>query len=197
MTALLFARDGAFSPDLTARTEYPGSLAVYEARGGSLPRPWPAPEVQEFRSGDVVTGNDWTVTVQSVVHQQPYLHCFGFRLDTPEGSFVYSGDSGPCKGMERLAEDCDVLVHMCHYISGTALNPGMQKGSSGHMEVAELAAKSGARTLVVSHVTEQMDVPGVRERLLQEIGRVFSGNVIWGEDLMRIPLHGPKPRKLL
>ena len=197
MSELMFSKDGAFSPDLTARTEYPGSLAVYEARGGKLPRPWPAPEVQEFRSGDVITGNGWTVTVQSVVHQQPYIQCFGFRLETPEGSFVYSGDCGPCKGMERLARDCDVLVHMCHYISGTALNAGMQKGSSGHMEIADLAAKANVRTLVVSHVTEQMDVPGVRERLLQEIGRVYSGNVIWGEDLMRIPLRGPEPRKLL
>ena len=197
MSELLFAKDGVFAPDLTARTEYPGSLAVYEARGGTLPRPWPAPEVQEIRSGDVIDGGAWTVTVQSVVHQQPYLHCFGFRLDTEDGSFVYSGDTGPCKGMERLAKDCDVLVHMCHYISGTALNAGMQKGSSGHMEIANLAATANVGTLVVSHVTEQMDVPGVRERLLQEIGSVYSGNVIWGEDLMQIPLKGPAPKKLL
>ena len=197
MSELLFAKDGAFSPDLTARTEYPGSLAVYEARGGTLPRPWPAPEIQEIRSGDSIAGNNWTVTVQAVVHQQPYLHCFGFRLDTDEGSFVYSGDTGPCRGMERLAQDCDVMVHMCHYISGTALNAGMQKGSSGHMEIANLAAKANVRTLVVSHVTEQMDVPGIRERLLQEIGSVYSGNVIWGEDLMRIPLQGPTPKQLL
>jgi hypothetical protein len=42
-----------------------------------------------------------------------------------------------------------------------------------------------------------MDVPGVRERLLKEMADIYSGNIIWGEDLMEIPLEGPKPAKLL
>lgn len=196
MTRSLFAADGAYSPDLTARTSYPGSLAFYEARGGSLPRAWPNPVVSEIRSGQVIDGGAWKISVQAVVHQQPYLHCFGFRLDCEAGSFAYSGDCGPCKGMEKLAKDCDVLVHMCHFISGTALNEGVSKGSSGHLDVASLAAATNVRTLVLTHVTEQMDVPGVRERLLQEIGQVYSGNVIWGEDLMQIPLGDPLPEAL-
>lgn len=77
------------------------------------------------------------------------------------------------------------------------MNPINAKTSSGHMEVATLAAKANVKTVVVSHVTEQMDVPGVRERLLREMGQVYSGNIIWGEDLMEIPVGDPKPAKLL
>jgi len=143
-----------------------------------MPRPRPQPVVQELRSGDTVDGTGWTVSAQSVLHQQPYLHCFGYRIDTPEGSLAYSGDSGPCKGMEVLAQECDVMIHMTHYISGTQLNPINAKTSSGHMEVATLAAKANVKTVVVSQVTEQMDVPGVRERLINKMAAVYSGNII-------------------
>ncbi len=197
MTERLFSDSGVFDRDLTARTSHEGSLAFYEARGGTLPRLRPQPKVRELRSGDQVEGNGWTVSAQSVIHHQPYLHCFGYRIETPDGSLAYSGDSGPCKGMEVLAQDCDVMIHMTHYISGTALNPNNEKTSSGHLEVAKLAAKANVKTCVVSHVTEQMDVPGVRERLLKEMADIYSGNIIWGEDLMEIPLEGPKPAKLL
>ena len=36
-----------------------------------------------------------------------------------------------------------------------------------------------------------------RERLLQEIGEIYDGNVIWGEDLMRIPIADPAPTRLI
>ena len=99
--------------------------------------------------------------------------------------------------MEVLTQDCYVMIHMTHYISGTQLNPIDAKTSSGHMEVATLAAKANVKTVVVSHVTEQMDVPGVRERLINEMAGGYSGNIIWGEDLMEIPVDDPRPVKLL
>lgn len=55
--------------------------------------------------------------------------------------------------MELLARDCDVLVHMCHFISGTALSPEMDKHTMGHLELARLGQAAGVRNLVVSHVT--------------------------------------------
>lgn len=42
-----------------------------------------------------------------------------------------------------------------------------------------------------------MDVPGVRECLLDEIGGIYTGNIIWGEGLMEYLVDGPKPVKLL
>ena len=49
---------------------------------------------------------------------------------------------------------------------------------------------------MISHVTEQMDVPGVREHILRTMGEIYRGNLYFGEDLMQIPLDGPTPRKL-
>lgn len=188
--------NGVFAPDLEARTELPMSQAVFVARGGKLPRAKPRPVVRELKNGDVVAAGDFTVRVHSVIHAQPILECFGYRLEAEGASFVYSGDAGPCKAMEDLARNADVMVHMCHFISGTALNTEFEKRNGGHLEVARLAQAAGVRNLVASHITEQMDVPGVRERLIREMAEIFKGNLFFGEDLMEIPVAAPGPRKL-
>ena len=196
LTELVVGESGIFGPDLAARTELPMSQAVYVARGGTLPRAKPRPVVRELKSGDTVSTSDFVVKVHSVIHAQPILECFGYRLEAEGASFAYSGDAGPCKAMEDLARNADVMVHMCHFISGTALNAEFEKRNGGHLEIARLAQAAGVRNLVASHITEQMDVPGVRERLIREMSDIFKGNLFFGEDLMEIPVGAPGPRKL-
>jgi ribonuclease BN (tRNA processing enzyme) len=196
MTELLIGEEGVLGPDIRARTEHPLSQVVYEARGGILPRERPHPRVVSMRSGDVVEGDGWRVKARSVRHAQPQLDCYGYRLECEEGVFVYSGDSGPCRAMEQLARDCDVLVHMCHYLSGTELGREFAEGCMGHLELARLGAEANVKNLVLSHLTEQMDVPGVRERIVREMSEIYAGNLFLGEDLMRIPVGAPAPHKL-
>ena len=197
VTAALIERDGAFGPDLIARTENLCSVAIYWARGGEGERKKPDPDVTELKPNDVVDGNGWRVTTTGVSHFGPQLVSYGFRLDTPEGSFVYSGDSGPCASMVRLAKDCDVLVHMCHYMSGTQLNEEFAQSCMGHLELARLGAEANVKTIVLTHVTEQIDQPGVRERVLREMAQIYPGNLIFGEDLMEVPVQGPAAAKLM
>ncbi len=196
MTQALIGEDGAFDPDLKARTQLPVSQVIYQARSGALPRKRPEPEVTPIESGEVIEGNGWRVLVRSVRHAQPILDCYGFRLETEAGVFVYSGDSGPCKAMEILARDADVLVHMCHYMSGSELSKEFSDGCMGHLELAVLGRDAKVKNLVISHVTEQMDVPGIRERIVREMGEIYSGNLFFGEDLMIIPVGDPIPQKL-
>ena len=196
MTEAIIGENGLFAPDLAARTELRMSQDVYVARGGKLPRLKPQPVVREMRSGESVDCGGFRVHAHSVLHAQPFLECFGYRMDADGASFAYSGDAGPCKAMELLARDCDVLVHMCHFISGTALNAEFEKRNGGHLEIARLAQAAGVRNLVASHITEQMDVPGVKERLIREMSELYKGNLFFGEDLMEIPVGAPAPRKL-
>ena len=196
MTEAIIGDGGLFAPDLAARTELRMSQDVYVARGGTLPRHKPKPVVHEIRSGDVIDCGGFLVHARSVLHAQPFLECFGYRMEADGCSFAYSGDAGPCKSMELLARGCDVLVHMCHFISGTALSPEMDKHNMGHLELARLGHAAGVRNLVVSHVTEQMDVPGVRERLIREMSALYAGNLFFGEDLMEIPVGAPAAARL-
>jgi ribonuclease Z len=196
MTELIVGANGIFGPDLAARTQLPMSQDVFVARGGTLPRKLPQPVVREISSGETIRCDGFTVEARAVLHAQPFLECFGYRMEADGSSFAYSGDAGPCKAMQELAQDCDVLVHMCHFISGTALSPAMDKHNMGHLELARLGADARVRNLVVSHITEQMDVPGIRERLIREMSQLYAGNLFFGEDLMEIPVGPPVPAKL-
>jgi ribonuclease Z len=108
-------------------------------------------------------------------------------------SLAYSGDAGKSQEFIGLIKGCDVLIHMCHQISGTEPNYEWVRTCAGHREVAEIAHAAKIKTLVLSHITSQMDVPGVRKRLICEIADIFKGHIIWGQDLMEISLDGPKP----
>jgi ribonuclease BN (tRNA processing enzyme) len=65
------------------------------------------------------------------------------------------------------------------------------------MELARLGAEAAVRNIVLSHVTEQIDQPGVRERVIAEMSAVFKGNIFFGEDRMEIPVDKPVAMKLL
>jgi ribonuclease BN (tRNA processing enzyme) len=196
ITERLIADDGAFGLDLISRTRNQASLDVYRARGGAGERARPAPSIHEIAPGQVVEGAGWTVRTVEVHHFAPHLVCYGYRLDADGRSLVYSGDTGPCRALAELAQDCDVLVHMCHYLSGTELSKTVAAFTMGHRELAQLAQGARVRNLVLSHVTTQFDRPGMRERVLREIGEIYEGDVYFGEDLMEIPFTSPAASRL-
>ncbi len=192
MTEQLFGADGIYGPDIRARVEHRSSLDVFEARGGTLPRRRPAPRVTEIHAGSVIEGNGWKVTVGHAQHVQPYLECLALRLDTTEGSVCYTGDSGPSDTIVDLAKGCDILIHMNHYFSGTEPTPAYRAACGNHRDNAIVAKRAGVKTLVLTHLLAQIDLPGIREQIVHEIQQVFDGKVIWGEDLMRLGLSGSR-----
>jgi len=195
ITEQLFGEDGIYGPDLAARVGHRLSLDIYELRGGALPRQKPKPNVTEVAPGSVVDGGDWRVTVGEASHVQPYLQCHIYRLESDAGAMCYTGDSGGVTdAVVETAKGCDVLIHMAHYESGTEPSPEYRAGCGGHMDVAEVAARAGVKTLVMSHVLEHIDRPGTRERLINEASQVFKGEIIWAEDLMQITVGGDAKR---
>ena len=41
------------------------------------------------------------MTAAHAEHAQPYLDSLAYRLDTPEGSIVFTGDTQPCAHVRR------------------------------------------------------------------------------------------------
>ncbi|MGI9426658.1 MAG: MBL fold metallo-hydrolase, partial [Hyphomicrobiaceae bacterium] len=197
MSEQLLGEAGAYALDIRARTELEASLGYYQKRGGTLPRPRPQPDVTELKASDVIEADAWRLTIANVPHAQPVLTCYAYRFDTDAGSLVYSGDASSSKTLTALAHNCDVLIHMCHRISGTELTDHGRISSSGHLEVARTAQEAGAKTCVLTHITEQMDSVGMHEKLLREMAAIYDGNLIWGEDLLSIPTHGPAAGELI
>lgn len=194
ITDRFFGETGAFAYDLTARTENPASLAVYAARGGAGTREKPKPELRQVAPGDVVDGEGWCVRVGPAWHFQPQLNCLAYRVETSEGSLVYSGDNGGVyEPFIEFAENCDVLIHMNHALSGMEGSEESRRRSGYHMDVAETARRAGARILVLTHLLPQLDKAGVKESMVAEMMDVFKGAIIVGEDLMEIPLKIASP----
>ena len=98
--------------------------------------------------------------------------------------------------MIELSRGCDVLVHMCHYFSGTEPTVLYREACGNHVDCARIARDADVGTLVLTHVLAQIDRPGVREQIVKEIRDIYDGYVIWGEDLMEIPIGAPHMAKM-
>ncbi len=199
LVASLFSPEGAFGPDQKARTEHPASLGYFHARGGQGARTPFSPEVRELSPGDQIHEADggWRFECVEVPHVQPYLSNLAFRFDDGTNSFCYSGDTSYSEDFISLGRDCDLLLHMCHRISGTELTKAGQTSSAGHLDAARTAQAMRAATCVTTHISEQMDVPGIAEKLMREMAGIYDGNIIWGKDLMTLPVTPPQPTQLI
>jgi ribonuclease BN (tRNA processing enzyme) len=196
MTEKLFGDGGVYDPDLDARTRHEGSEFIYEMRGGVLPRKRPKPAVTEVVHGETIEGGDWSVQVAEVIHVQPHLTCLAYRLNTRYQSIVFGGDTAPIQSLNDLADGADVLIHMCHFINGFVTDPRITGCCSGHLDAARTARDANVRTLVLTHITEQLEGPGIRERVVHEAGEIFEGNIIFGEDLLEVPLGDFEPAQI-
>ena len=188
MSERLFGDDGAFAADIAARTGHPASLEVYESRGGVGVRRPPAPTIVETGDGMSVTGDGWRVSTAQVMHCEPQLVTLAYRLDTPEASIVFGADTSPTPGLTRLARGADVLVHMCHFLNRPRIDPRVTRSCSGHLDAATTARDAGVGTLVLVHITPEVEAPEGRERALAAAARVFYGRIVFGEDLLALDL---------
>ena len=79
---------------------------------------------------------------------------------------------------------------MCHFVSGEVTDVRMTSCCSGHLDAARTARDAEVGTLVLVHLTEQVERPGTRERVLAETAQIFAGNIIFAEDLLEVPIGG-------
>ena len=129
----------------------------------------------------------------TLVQHAPVFPAFGFRIDTPHGSVAFSGDTGRCDNVARLAADADVLVHEVIDVDRLALRLSGQPNAASvvnHLraahsspeQVGEIATRAGVRRLVLSHL-----VPGDGDPSDEEwearVRPYFDGDVVCGLDL--------------
>jgi ribonuclease Z len=183
----LFGENGAFSYDWKARVGNPGSQAVFQKRGGKLPRPKPDYDVTEIGPGEVIATQSWKVTAAPAQHIEPFMPTLAYRVDSPQGSVAFSSDTGPCQSVIALARDVDTFVVHC-WDHQDGMSSHLAKMITGTVGAAKLAAEVGARTLVLSHQGAGLDLPGSKERAIIDVSRHFSGKVVFAEELMILTL---------
>jgi ribonuclease BN (tRNA processing enzyme) len=125
-----------------------------------------------------------------------------YRFDTPEGSVVFTGDTGPSQAVEHLAQNADILVSevfappddYANYVPKTDI----EKQMALHMarehlkpeDVGRMAAAAHAKMVILTHF-----VPGnsIQDMSVFTAGvmKYFSGPVIAGKDLFEYDLFQP------
>lgn len=163
-------------------------IALPQLAGFVSPNQTPAPAMEPF---EVWSDANVRVTATLVEHA-PVFPSFAFRFDTEQGSVVFSGDTGPCQNLVRLARDADVLVHEvidAAWVdelfpppldaSTEALKHHLLSAHTSIEDAGKIAQQAGARTLVLSHVIPH----NVSDDRLRGAGRHYSGRVVPGRDL--------------
>jgi len=147
-------------------------------------------------SGPGPVYQDENVRISACRVDHPPMDALGYRVDAPDRSYVFSGDTRPSEALIALADGAEFLVHeVMHLPSIDALvdATGAPRGLRAHLlrshtttaEVGQVARAAGVETLVLSHFvpTDGGPEPGEWTR---EAERDFSGRVVLARDLMEL-----------
>jgi ribonuclease BN (tRNA processing enzyme) len=184
----------------------PRGLAAYLGKLKDIYGTWLDParrelRLTEIRAGDglkgpgagegrwrvVGPGNPATVTTFTASHPQARFteECLGLGFEDRDGNrLVYSGDTGPCAGLEEASRGADLLVVECSTPDELATEGHMTPG-----RVADLCAAAAPRRVVLTHQyppAAALDLPSL-------IARRFTGPVVAATDGMVFELPGPEP----
>lgn len=189
----LFGNNGVFATDLRARTEHVASQQVWQARGGTIPRPWPAPDITEIDAGftyrsDASSEAQWSVSTCEVFHAQPQLDSMAFKVTTANKTFVYSGDAALSSEFEDFASGCDLLLHWCYRDIEDLSMPAVTELSPDPIQVARLATRIGCKQLVLTHLRTKMDNPDNLRNITKAVSQNYAGDFKIAKDLMNISL---------
>jgi len=145
--------------------------------------------VTEVSEG-VVFDEGGVVVRAALVDHGPVRPALSYRVEHDGKSVVISGDTVPCEGLDRLCAGADAYVQTVLRRSVVEAVPRarLQDILTYHsdLEGAGLtAARGGVGTLVLTH---QMfpPQPGGEQEWIDEVGEVYDGDVVWGEDLLTI-----------
>jgi ribonuclease BN (tRNA processing enzyme) len=113
----------------------------------------------------------FTVTPATVDHP---CEAYGVRIERDGHSLCYTGDSGSCDALVRLADNVDTLLAEACWTHGPDRPLNLHMSGT---EAGELAARAGVGRLVVTHVPPWTD----RDAVLAEAASVFPGPVVLAE----------------
>ena len=186
LTKGIIGENGVFAHDWKARVNHPVSQHVYVNRGGKLPRRPPDVLAKDIEPGKVYSKADWEVTAAVAEHVQPYLDSLAYRLDSPDGSIVFTGDTQPCQTVVDLARDADVMFCMCWDDQEVMEQNGEAPCQCGTTGAARMAQEAGVAKLVLVHVGAHLSGHGPMEKGIGDVRRIYDGEVVFSEELMTI-----------
>ena len=143
---------------------------------------------------EVWASPDRTVLVEAVlVHHEPVEEAVAFRVTTPDGVVVVSGDTRVCAEVEDLARGCDVLVHevcrataMRDVIAGTMFEQIFEYHADS-VALGGLAQRAGVGHLLLTHLIPQPGTDAEAAAFEADVrSGGYTGTITVGEDLATV-----------
>lgn len=103
---------------------------------------------------------------------------------TPGRKIVITGDTRPCDNVIKLAKNADVLIHDATFSQEDAENT-QDAAHSTTQEAAEVAKKTGAKKLYLTHISQRYTEP---TKLEEEARKIFPQSYV-AEDFMQIKIQ--------
>jgi ribonuclease BN (tRNA processing enzyme) len=139
----------------TVASVWDGSVETFEA----------AFDVHEFDPhGDLRLG-DLRFSFAPCLH---YTTCYSIKINSPDGTIVYSADTAPTERLARFAQDADLFV--CEASLREATNDSEERGHMDAAEAAREASRARAKRLLLTHVPAENDSARVLEQATAEYG---------------------------
>jgi ribonuclease Z len=140
-----------------------------------------------FVAPEQVVESGWfKVRASAVSHGK--VPAFAYTIETRAGVVCYSGDTGPCEGLQIAAAKADLLVCECSLPASA--------GVSSHMapeDVRALADRLRPGLLVLTHLYPEVLLPGVIDSAFEG----YEGKMMVGSDLLRVALGQPPGMKMI
>lgn len=177
----------AFDDDIHVRREHTDNVELRMDVTSFAPTTTPQ-EVWRSADGDV--------RVEAVaVHHEPVMDAVAYRVTTPDGSVVISGDTRVCDEVFAMAQTADVLVHeicrtraLAENVKGTPFEQIFDYHSDS-VTLGEYAQKFGVRHLLLTHLIPSPRTEKDCARFEADVRTGgFTGRVTVGEDLTTVTI---------
>lgn len=120
----------------------------------------------EMKRSNGATVGDLSLTWRKVKHGVP---AFGVRIDAPDASLAYSGDTAKCDELVTLARDSTALLCEVGYRDA----PETDVAHTTPKQAGEMATESGTQRLIVTHIGDGMS----GEYAAARAGATYSGPI--------------------
>ncbi|MEM7140810.1 MAG: MBL fold metallo-hydrolase [Actinomycetota bacterium] len=158
-------------------------------------RAYPAPSITAFeaRQEPVEVWSSGGVRVLArAVHHHPVDPAVAYRVETPDGVVVISGDTRVCDEVEDFARGCDVLVHEAFRVDefvARSNDPSARVIGDYHSDtvaLGEMVKRAEPRLLMLTHLAPPPRSDADKQDFLDDIRTGgFEGEVIVCDDLDR------------
>jgi ribonuclease BN (tRNA processing enzyme) len=130
--------------------------------------------IREVRD-DQIRLNSISIISKPLFHQR--VDCVGYRVEFRGKVVVYTGDTSYCVNLIGLAKSADLLISECSFPEEFKVEGHLFPRLAG-----KIATEARVKKLLLTHLYPPCDDYDIK----REVKKVFQGEVILAEDLMKV-----------